>query len=155
MLTAGLLVLSGCSAGDLGSSGDSGAGTTISFLADNSDASLSTAKGLAEAFNAKNTGVTVKVETRPQGGEGDNIVKTRLSTGDMADVFMYNSGSLIWAMTRGGPGFTSDVIASVIYKQYQSGFYGLSTAGNVVLFLVVTALVLPLYWVLNRNETEA
>ncbi|GAA3304754.1 sugar ABC transporter permease [Dactylosporangium vinaceum] len=65
------------------------------------------------------------------------------------------SFDLIWAMTRGGPGFTSDVIASVIYKQYQSGFYGLSTAGNVVLFLVVTALVLPLYWVLNRNETEA
>ena len=45
------------------------------------------------------------------------------------------SFDLIWAMTRGGPGFTSDVIASVIYKQYQAGFYGLSTAGNVVLFL--------------------
>ena len=44
------------------------------------------------------------------------------------------SFDLIWAMTRGGPGFTSDVIASVIYKQYQAGFYGLSTAGNVVLF---------------------
>ena len=47
------------------------------------------------------------------------------------------SFDLIWAMTRGGPGFTSDVIASVIYKQYQAGFYGLSTAGNVVLFVVV------------------
>ena len=45
------------------------------------------------------------------------------------------SFDLIWAMTSGGPGFTSDVIASVIYKQYQAGFYGLSTAGNVVLFL--------------------
>ena len=45
------------------------------------------------------------------------------------------SFDLIWAMTRGGPGFTSDVIASVIYKQYQAGFYGLSTAGNVVLFV--------------------
>ena len=49
------------------------------------------------------------------------------------------SFDLIWAMTRGGPGFTSDVIASVIYKQYQAGFYGLSTAGNVVLFVLVTA----------------
>ena len=36
-------------------------------------------------------------------------------------------------MTSGGPGFTTDVIASVIYKQYQAGFYGLSTAGNVIL----------------------
>ncbi|WP_433157217.1 carbohydrate ABC transporter permease [Kribbella sp. CA-247076] len=64
------------------------------------------------------------------------------------------SFELIWAMTRGGPGFTSDVIASVIYKQYQAGFYGLSTAGNVILFLVVTAIVLPLNWFLNRKEVD-
>ncbi|WP_238335080.1 carbohydrate ABC transporter permease [Kribbella amoyensis] len=64
------------------------------------------------------------------------------------------SFDLIWAMTRGGPGFTSDVIASVIYKQYQAGFYGLSTAGNVVLFVVVTAIVLPLSWFLNRREVD-
>ncbi len=64
------------------------------------------------------------------------------------------SFDLIWAMTRGGPGFTSDVIASVIYKQYQAGFYGLSTAGNVVLFLTVTAIVVPLFWFLNRKEVD-
>ena len=64
------------------------------------------------------------------------------------------SFDLIWAMTRGGPGFTSDVIASVIYKQYQAGFYGLSTAGNVVLFVVVTAIVFPLSRFLNRKEVE-
>ena len=64
------------------------------------------------------------------------------------------SFDLIWAMTRGGPGFTSDVIASVIYKQYQAGFYGLSTAGNVVLFIVVTAIIFPLSRFLNRKEVE-
>jgi raffinose/stachyose/melibiose transport system permease protein len=64
------------------------------------------------------------------------------------------SFELIWAMTRGGPGFTSDVISSVIYKQYQAGFYGLSTAGNVILFLVVTLIVLPLNWFLNRKEVN-
>jgi raffinose/stachyose/melibiose transport system permease protein len=64
------------------------------------------------------------------------------------------SFDLIWTMTRGGPGFTSDVIASVIYKQYQAGFYGLSTAGNVVLFLVVTAIILPLSWWLNRRTAD-
>jgi raffinose/stachyose/melibiose transport system permease protein len=61
---------------------------------------------------------------------------------------------LIWAMTRGGPGFTSDVIASVIYKQYQAGFYGLSTAGNVVLFILVTAIVFPLYRFFTRQEVD-
>ena len=59
---------------------------------------------------------------------------------------------LIWAMTRGGPGFASDTIASVIYKQYQAGFYGLSTAGNVVLFVLIAVLVIPLTMLLNRKE---
>lgn len=62
---------------------------------------------------------------------------------------------LIWAMTRGGPGFSSDVLASVIYKQYQAGFWGLSTAGNVILFVLIAVIVAPLAWWLNRNEVEA
>ncbi len=61
---------------------------------------------------------------------------------------------LIWAMTGGGPGFSSDVIASVIYKQYQAGFYGLATAGNVILFLIIALIVLPLVWCFNRREVD-
>jgi raffinose/stachyose/melibiose transport system permease protein len=64
------------------------------------------------------------------------------------------SFDLIWAMTRGGPGFSSDVLASVIYKQYQAGFYGLSTAGNVILFLLIAVIVLPLTWWFNRREVD-
>lgn len=64
------------------------------------------------------------------------------------------SFDLIWAITGGGPGFASDTIASVIYKQYAAGFYGLSTAGNVILFVVVTAVVLPLYLFINRKSAE-
>ena len=65
------------------------------------------------------------------------------------------SFDIIWAMTKGGPGFASDVIASVIYKQYQAGFYGLSTAGNVVLFVMVAVIIVPLSAILNRKEIEA
>ncbi|MCB9421738.1 MAG: sugar ABC transporter permease [Ardenticatenaceae bacterium] len=61
---------------------------------------------------------------------------------------------VIWTMTRGGPGFASDVLTSVIYKQYQAGFYGLSTAGNVVLFILVTIIVYPLMSYFNRKEIE-
>ena len=61
---------------------------------------------------------------------------------------------LIWTMTRGGPGFASDVLTSVIYKEYQAGFYGLSTAGNVVLFILVTIIVYPLMRFFNRLELE-
>ncbi len=46
------------------------------------------------------------------------------------------------------------MIASVIYKQYQAGFYGLSTAGNVVLFIVVTAIMVPISYFINRRPVE-
>ncbi|MEV0621397.1 sugar ABC transporter permease [Nonomuraea sp. NPDC050404] len=65
------------------------------------------------------------------------------------------SFDLIWTMTRGGPGFTSDTIASIIYKQYQAGFFGLSTAGNVLLFLIVTAIAVPLNYFLGRRSVAA
>jgi raffinose/stachyose/melibiose transport system permease protein len=65
------------------------------------------------------------------------------------------SFDLIWAMTKGGPGFSSDVLASVIYKQYQAGFYGLSTAGNVILFLLIAMIILPFTLWFNRREVDA
>jgi len=61
---------------------------------------------------------------------------------------------LIWTMTRGGPGFTTDVIASTIYKQYQAGFYGLATAGNVLVFIVVIIIVYPMMRFFSRREIE-
>ena len=61
---------------------------------------------------------------------------------------------LIWTMTRGGPGFASDVIASTIYKQYQAGFYGLATAGNVILFIGVMAVVYPMMRFFSKREIE-
>ena len=64
------------------------------------------------------------------------------------------SFDIIWATTRGGPGFSSDVLAAVIYKQYQAGFYGLATAGNVILFLLIAVIILPLTWWFNKREVE-
>jgi raffinose/stachyose/melibiose transport system permease protein len=64
------------------------------------------------------------------------------------------SFDLIWTMTGGGPGFSSDVIASVIYKEYQAGFFGLATAGNVVLFIAVTLIVYPLFRWMSSKEVD-
>jgi raffinose/stachyose/melibiose transport system permease protein len=64
------------------------------------------------------------------------------------------SFDLIWVMTKGGPGFTSDLIASIIYKQLQGGFYGISTAGNVVLFVIVSLLAVPMYKFLTKVEVD-
>lgn len=61
---------------------------------------------------------------------------------------------LIWTMTKGGPGFRSDLLASIIYKQYQGGFYGLSTAGNVILFLFIALIAFPLKMYFDRKEEQ-
>ena len=59
---------------------------------------------------------------------------------------------LIWAMTGGGPGFATDVLASVIYKQYAAGYYGLSTAGNVIMFILIAVIAYPLQRFLLKRE---
>jgi raffinose/stachyose/melibiose transport system substrate-binding protein len=98
-LTAALAI-SGCgsSGDDDGGSASKGESVSLSFLVDNSDQAVKPAKALADAFHQKNPNITVKVETRPQGGDGDNVVKTRLSTQEMTDIFAYNSGSLFQAL---------------------------------------------------------
>ncbi|GAA2042987.1 sugar-binding protein MsmE [Agromyces tropicus] len=89
------LALAGCSAGD--SESDGGA-VELSFLVDNGESTVATAEALADAFHEENPDITITVETRPQGADGDNVVKTRLATGEMADLFQYNSGSLLQAL---------------------------------------------------------
>ncbi len=64
------------------------------------------------------------------------------------------SFDLIWAMTGGGPGFATDVMASIVYKQYAAGFYGLSTAGNVIMFLLIAVLAFPLQKYLLSREVD-
>ncbi|MDR1903721.1 MAG: sugar ABC transporter permease [Treponema sp.] len=64
------------------------------------------------------------------------------------------SFELIWTMTKGGPGFATDTLASIIYKQYASGFFGLSTAGNVIMFILIIVLVFPLYRFIISREVD-
>jgi raffinose/stachyose/melibiose transport system substrate-binding protein len=89
------LTLAACG-GDDGGGGDGGG--SVSLLVDNSEDTVSQAESLAAAFEDANPDISIEVETRPAGTEGDNLVKTRLSTGDMPDMFMYNSGSLFQAL---------------------------------------------------------
>src|SRR5205085_1991204 len=45
-------------------------------------------------------------------------------------------------------------LASVIYKEYQAGFFGLATAGNVILFIFVTLIVYPLFRYMSSKEVD-
>jgi raffinose/stachyose/melibiose transport system substrate-binding protein len=100
LAAATTLFAAGCSAGSLGSSsGEGSAGaTTITLLSGATDTEVASAKAVIEAFQAANPNITVKHDTRPGGSEGDNLVKTRLATGEMAEVFIYNNGSLLQAI---------------------------------------------------------
>jgi raffinose/stachyose/melibiose transport system substrate-binding protein len=70
----------------------------LTFLIDNGPQSVAVAEAWVAAYTEQNPDVSIDIEVRPGGGEGDNIVKTRLATGSMADVFFYNSGSLFQAI---------------------------------------------------------
>lgn len=40
-------------------------------------------------------GITIEVELRPAGSEGTNLIRTRLASGDMTDLQIYNVGALL------------------------------------------------------------
>jgi raffinose/stachyose/melibiose transport system substrate-binding protein len=71
---------------------------TLSVLIDNNPETIASMEALTAAYTAANPDVTFDIEQRNGGAEGDNIVKTRLATGEMADIFNYNSGSLFQAL---------------------------------------------------------
>ncbi|MHB8629589.1 MAG: ABC transporter substrate-binding protein [Aggregatilineales bacterium] len=71
---------------------------TLTYLVDNSQNTVDTSNALANAYMALHPNVTISIETRPGGTDGDNLIKTRLATGSMDDMFWYNSGSLLQAL---------------------------------------------------------
>ncbi|QTX05359.1 ABC transporter substrate-binding protein [Agromyces archimandritae] len=87
------LALTGCTGGT--SSDD---GSKLSIYIDSDPSSIALWDGLVAGYAEANPDVEVTVETHPAGSEGDNLIKTRLSTGDMNDLFWYNSGSLFQAL---------------------------------------------------------
>lgn len=74
-------------------------GTVITLMIDNDmvDTGLIAVCDLAE----KELGIIVEIEYRVGGSDGDNIVKTRLASGEMTDICAYNSGALLSALNPG------------------------------------------------------
>jgi raffinose/stachyose/melibiose transport system substrate-binding protein len=87
--------LAGCSSND---AADAGGTTTISFLTQNGPQNIKYTRQYIAAFEKKYPDIVVKMNTMPGGSESDNITKTKLSTGNMDDVFYYNAGSLLRAL---------------------------------------------------------
>jgi len=69
---------------------------TLTLLkdSDNATAGLEAVVALAQ----EKLGIVVEIEERVGGAEGDNLIKTRLASGDMADLCLYNSGAKFAAL---------------------------------------------------------
>ncbi len=116
VLGGAALVLAGCSGDDTTESGEEGSEDTSEDTSDDSSENgepvtltwfmgagvpddIATAEQLAANFNAVNPDIEVVVDASgPQGVELDTTIKTRLATGDMPDLFWYNSGALMLAL---------------------------------------------------------
>lgn len=126
---AGLLVASLALAGCGGSSSGEDGEVTLDFLVDNQPTTVNIAEGLAADYHKQHPNVTIDVETRPQGGAGDNVVKTRLATGEMSDLFLYNTGSLFQALS---PDETMVPVDEAVVGRINESFTPTVTAGDQV-----------------------
>ncbi|UOQ45794.1 extracellular solute-binding protein [Halobacillus salinarum] len=93
------MILAGCGAEESGASSGSGGDDTLTMLVSET-ADTPGFRAVVEKIEDE-LGIKTKVEKRPGGPEGENIVKTRLATGDMADLVLFNSGSLLMALDPG------------------------------------------------------
>ncbi|MFC5404059.1 carbohydrate ABC transporter permease [Cohnella soli] len=62
--------------------------------------------------------------------------------------------AIVFALTQGGPGGASQVIGTIVYKNFGHGQYGAATAANLVLFLLIIVIVGILNLVISRKEVE-
>ncbi|MDR2177057.1 MAG: extracellular solute-binding protein [Treponema sp.] len=97
ILTVGMAVYAGGGSQGSSSGGTGSAKKTVITVLIDKDTNFDGSQAVLDAA-AKKFGVEFSIEVRPGGTEGDNITKTRLATGDMADIFLYNTGSLLQAL---------------------------------------------------------
>ncbi|WP_156253048.1 ABC transporter substrate-binding protein [Pseudactinotalea terrae] len=95
MAAAAAVALVACSGGG-GGNGDEN--VEITLLVQTGGTGPAWGEALIEAFNEEHPEITVTLNSQPGGTEGDNLVKTKLATGEMEDVFTYNTGSLLQAI---------------------------------------------------------
>ncbi len=111
---------------------------TLSYFVDDNNVTAARLQGLIDAYQTLHPNVTIEIETHPGGTEGDNLVKTRLATGDMPDMFYYNSGSLLQALNPSDTlvDLSDEPFIANIQESYlptvsaNGGIYGVPTEGT-------------------------
>jgi len=94
--------MAGCSVGEVTGGSDGGGSkgqVTIRLLVPVSgEGQTGVEEEMIAAFTKIHPNVKINLETQPGGTDGDNLTKTKLATGEMPEVFLYNTGSLLQAL---------------------------------------------------------
>ncbi len=61
---------------------------------------------------------------------------------------------IIYVLTNGGPGRTTEVLTTYVYKLYSSGQYGMAVALNTILFVITMAAGVLIVRGMSRKEVE-
>lgn len=62
---------------------------------------------------------------------------------------------IVWVLTNGGPGYATETVYTVVFKEFSKGRYGVSTALSTLLFAIMSVCG---YWLINAmhpKELEA
>lgn len=102
----------------------------------------------AAAIDGAKPGIVFRKITLPLLLPSINTVLTLCLIGGL------RSYDLIQALTGGGPGYSSEVLGTTIYKLFARGSYGLATAGNVLLFIAVAIIVFPINSFIAKREAD-
>ena len=66
----------------------------------------------------------------------------------------FKNYELIYSLTGGGPGYSTEVLGSAVYKLFCTGSYGLATTGYIIIFIVACCIVLPINHLVSKREEE-
>ncbi|TAM71188.1 MAG: sugar ABC transporter permease [Microbacteriaceae bacterium] len=63
-----------------------------------------------------------------------------------------NSFDIVQATTQGGPGGSTEILNTYIFRNFGEGLFAQATAMSLILLLAVVILAFPLIWALRRRE---
>jgi len=58
---------------------------------------------------------------------------------------------IVWVLTNGGPGFATETVYTVVFKEFSKGRYGISTALSTLLFAIMSVCG---YWLIKMMHTK-
>ncbi|MBL8079080.1 MAG: sugar ABC transporter permease [Anaerolineales bacterium] len=62
---------------------------------------------------------------------------------------------VVWVLTNGGPGYATETVYTLVFKEFSKGRYGVSTALSTLLFVIMSICGYWLIKMMHSNELEA